>query len=128
MKKMLLCTLILLCTFALQAQDSAFLDRKPRAKKLWQVSLASLALANVIDVQSSWGKHELNGPLAGTDGTFGIRGAVIKSGFQGGLVSLEMLWTRRHPNRTLSRFLTVVNFGAAAVISGTAIHNYRVPR
>jgi len=127
MQKMLLFPLVL-CAFTLQAQDSAFLNRTPAAKKLWHVSLASLAVANVMDVQSSWGKHELNGPLASANGTFGARGALMKSGFQGGLMSLEMLLMRRHPNKTLCRFLTVVNFGAAAAVSGTAIHNYRVPR
>jgi hypothetical protein len=119
---------LVLCACTLQAQDSAFLNHTPAAKRLWHVSLASLAAANVMDVQSSWGKHELNSPLASANGTFGARGALMKSGFQGGLMGLEMLVLRRHPNRTLCRFLAVVNFGAAAVVAGTTVHNYGVPR
>ena len=119
MQKMLL-FLVILGTPALSAQNSA--------KKFWYVSLASLTAANVVDIQSSWGKPELNRALASSNGSFGARGALLKSGFHGGLMGLEALLMHRHPSQTLRRFLTVVNFGATAVVAGAAAHNYRIPQ
>ena len=94
----------------------------------WRVSVAALAAANVLDVQSSWGKHELNPTLAGPSGRFSGQSALIKLGLQGGLLGMEYLITRGHPNGKLYRVLTVVNFGAAATIGAVAGHNYTVPR
>ena len=37
------------------------------AQKLWRVSVAALAAANAMDVESSWHKHELNSTLAGAN-------------------------------------------------------------
>jgi len=96
-------------------------------KTLWQISLTSLAVSNAMDVQSSWGKHELNGTLAGPSGTFGSQGTLLKLGFQGGLVAMEYLLARRHPSARLYRVLSIVNFGASAAIAGAAAHNYSVP-
>jgi hypothetical protein len=97
-------------------------------KNLWRASIVTLATANVMDVQSSWGKHELNSTLSGPTGTFGRQGALIKLGFQGGLVGLEYLITRGHPTGKLYRKLAFINFGATALIGGVAAHNYTVPR
>jgi hypothetical protein len=127
MKKTLLFLLILFTT-GLQAQDLVAPNPSISQRKLWQVSLASLTVANVLDVQSSWGKHELNSTLAGANGTFGMRGASTKSAFLGGLMGLETLVMRRCPNKKLYRILTVVNFGATAMVAGTAMHNYTIPR
>src|SRR5580700_7200920 len=66
-------------------------------KTLWRVSLMSLAVTNALYVQSSWGKHELNSAMAGSSGTFGAQGALIKLGLQGGLVGAEYLLTRHPP-------------------------------
>jgi|SRR5450432_1376615 hypothetical protein len=127
MKKTLLFLLILFTT-ALQAQDLVAPNRPVFQRKLWQASLASLTVANVLDVQSSWGKHELNATLAGTDGTFGARGAATKSAMVAGLMGLETLVMRRCPSKKLYRLLTVVNFGAGALVAGTVVHNYTIPR
>ena len=105
-------------------------------KKLWQASLATLSVANILDVQSTLGKRELNSTLAGPSGTLGAQGILIKSALQGGLVGIEYLITRGHthelvgsPRRSrLYRGLAVVNFAAGAILAGTAIHNYTVPR
>jgi len=95
--------------------------------RLWRASVAALSVANALDVHSSWGKHELNSTLAGPSGNFGRDGALIKLGFQGGLLGLEYLVTRGHPSGKLYRALSFVNFGAAAAIGGVAAHNYTVP-
>jgi len=121
--------MLAICAGFLRAQEvTPLFDRPAPAPKLWRVSMASLAAANVLDVQSSWGKHELNSTLAGPGGNFGKQGALIKLGLQGGLMGFEYLITRGHPSRKLYRVLTVVNFGTAATISAVAVHNYTVPR
>ena len=100
----------------------------PAGRNLWRISLAALAVSNALDIQSSWGKHELNSTLASPSGNFGIQGALLKLGFQGGLMGVEYLLTRRHPASTRRyRTLALINFGAAAGIAGVVAHNYTVP-
>ncbi len=100
----------------------------PAGRNLWRTSVVALTAANVMDVHSSWGKHELNSTLAGSAGTFGRQSALIKLGFQGGLVGLEYLITRGHPTGKLYRKLAFINFGATAAISAVAAHNYTISR
>jgi len=105
-------------------------------KRLWQTSVVTLSIANVLDVQSSLGKRELNSTLAGSSGTLGARGILLKSSFQGGLLSFEYLMLRRHANgltqsesrSKLYRTLSIINFAASGVLGGIAAHNYTVPR
>ena len=118
------------CASVLSAQEVSLLDRPGAAPapKLWRASIAALTVANIMDVHSSWGKHELNSTLSGPSGNFGKEGVLLKLGFQGGLMGLEYLITRGHPTRKLYRALTIINFGASATIGATAFHNYTVPR
>jgi hypothetical protein len=122
MHKLLL--LVALTGCGLHAQDAA--GPKPGVT-FWRVSVTALAAAHAMDIHSSWGKHELNGMLANSNGNFGAQGALVKLGLQGGLIGLEYLITRGHPTRKMYRALGIVNFGAAAGIAGVAAHNYRVP-
>ena len=117
-----------ICAGVLSAQQLSLLDRPAPAPTLWRASVTALAVANVMDVHSSWGKHELNSTLSGPSGNFGKEGALIKLGLQGGLIGFEYLITRGHPSHKLYRALSVVNFGASATIGGVAVHNYTVPR
>jgi len=119
MQKLLLFFALTGCV--LQAQDKAGLT-------FWRASVTALAAANVMDVQSSWGKHELNPTLSNSSGNFGAQGALIKLGLQGSLVGIEYLITRRRPSARLYRALGFINFGAAAGIAGVAAHNYGVPQ
>lgn len=129
MRKLLL--LIGICG-ALQAQELRLLEKpvdKPTAyRNLWCASVTSLAVANALDVHSSWGKHELNSTLAGPNGNFGKQGALLKLGFQGGLLGIEYLITRGHPSGKVYRAFSIINFGAAGAIGAVAAHNYTVPR
>jgi hypothetical protein len=120
--------LLTLSIGVLSAQDSFLLERKTPGKKLWQWSLASLTAANAMDVQSSWGKHELNPALAGPGGTFGPSGALLKLGFQGGLLGVEYLITRGHTSPRVYRALSILNFGVSAGTIGVAARNYTIPR
>jgi hypothetical protein len=106
----------------LQAGDAA------PGRNLWRTSVAALAVANAVDIHSSWGKYELNQALAGPQHRFGGQGALIKLGLQGSLLGIEYLITRGHPGRKLYRTLSFFNFGAAAGIGSVAAHNYSVPR
>jgi hypothetical protein len=123
--------LLMLSLGALHAEDSSILapPRTPRPNQaLWKASLAAIAAANAMDVQSSWGKHELNPTLSGPTGNFGAQGALIKLGIQGGLLGAEYLITRGHPSQRLYRALSAINFGAAASTAAVAAHNYTIPR
>ncbi len=97
-------------------------------RNLWLTSVTALAVANALDVHSSWGKRELNQTLAGRSGNFGGQGALLKAAFQGGLVGFECLLMRHRPSSKLNKVLSIVNFGAAAVAGGVAAHNYTIPR
>jgi hypothetical protein len=77
---------------------------------LWRASVIALAAANVMDVQSSWGKRELNPALAGSRGEFGTKGALLKAGITGGVVALEYLFLRTSRHRKLTRALATINF------------------
>jgi len=117
-----------MCGGLVSAQDFRLVEKPVPYRNLWRASLTSLAVANALDVHSSWGKHELNSTLAGPQGNFGKEGALLKLGFQGGLMGVEYLITRGHPSGKLYRALSFINFGAAAAIGGVAAHNYTVPR
>ena len=120
---------LMLSAGALQAESPVILGvpAVPPGKTMWKASLASLAVANVMDVHSSWGKHELNPVLAGPNAQFGGKGALIKLGLQGSLMGLEYLITRGHPSKKVYRVLSVVNFGAAGATAAVAAHNYTIP-
>jgi hypothetical protein len=97
-------------------------------KNLWRASVAALAVANVMDVRTSWGKYELNPNLAGNNGKFGREGALIKLGIVSGMVVLESVVLRHKPSKRFYRGLALVNFGSASVTGATAIRNLGVPR
>ena len=105
-------------------------------KRLWQISVVTLSVANVLDVHSSLGKRELNATLAGPSRTLGARGIALKSGLRGGLLGIEYLLIRRQWNnspqdrrrRKLYRTLAIINFASSAVLTGVAAHNYTVAR
>ena len=101
---------------------------QPRGKTLWRFSIAALAVGNVMDAQSSWGKRELNQSLAGSNGSFGMHSALLKVGIVAGVCTVEYLVLRRHPSTSLYRKLSFVNFGDATVTGAMAIRNYGVPR
>jgi hypothetical protein len=126
MQKLLFALIVL--TWSAAAQNKALFE-EPRTpgKNLWKVSLASLAVANALDVHSSWGKHELNATLAsGNQTTFGAQGALIKMGLQGGLTGIEYLLTKGRTSGKVYRALSIVNFGATAGFGAVAVHNYGV--
>jgi hypothetical protein len=103
-------------------------SRYVAARRLWQISLAGVAAANVLDVHSSWSKHELNGALAGADGSFGARGAALKLSMQAGMLGVERLLLGHRPTGRGYRAAAIANFVVASVIGGVAARNYGIPR
>lgn len=108
--------------------------REPRpvaitaGKNLWRTSVAALAVSDVMDVRSSWGKRESNPVLSGGGSQFGCRGALIKIGIQGGVIAVEYLMLRHRPSKGVYRAFTVINFGGASLTGAAAIHNYQLPQ
>ena len=97
-------------------------------KNLWRTSLAALAVANVMDARTSWGKFELNPNLSGQNGKFGREGALIKLGIVSGTFVVEAVVLRHRASKRFYRGLALVNFGSASVTGATAIRNLGVPR
>ena len=97
-------------------------------KNLWRASVAALAVANVMDARTSWGKYELNPTLSGKNGTFGREGALIKLGIVSGMFVLETVVLRRQAFEEALPRTSLVNFGSASVTGATAIRNLGVPR
>jgi hypothetical protein len=131
MRKTLLLLMALcgsLCAQEFASPKPSLLSPEAPGKRLWTVSLASLAVANALDIHSSWGKRELNPTLAGHDGTFGSRGALIKMGIQGGIAGMQYLLTRGRPSGRFYKAMSIINFGASAGFAITAARNYSVPR
>jgi hypothetical protein len=93
-----------------------------RSYKAWKLSLAPMIAGFAVDAASSRGLRETNPVLAGSDGQFGAKGAMIKVGIAVALVSVEYLIVRKHPSA--GKFLWKLNIGAAAVSGVTAAHNY----
>ena len=120
--------LLCLIQFGVGAASAQLTIERPEGHKLWIASVSTLALANTLDIHSSWGKRELNPLLASSSGRFGQEGALIKLGLQGGLMGLEYLITRGHPSGKTYKILSIFNFGASASLTSIAFRNYTVPR
>jgi hypothetical protein len=117
--------LFLTSFLTLAAFGQQLADKQPVGKNLWRASMVTLAATNALDIQSSWGKREMNGTLAGSTGRFDGRSALLKLGVVGGVWTLEYLVLRRQP--ALYRKLAFVNFGDSSVTGALAIRNYGVP-
>jgi hypothetical protein len=94
------------------------------SKRLWIASMMASIAATSFDAATSWGKVEGNTLLASRNGTFGPKGLTVKIGLETALV-LPQLWLRKH--KELRSAFTLGNFGEAAVFSGAAVHNLRIP-
>jgi len=95
-------------------------------RKWYITSLAAWNVANTADVASSLGKWELNPLLSSGQGTFTASGAARKLAISGAVELVEYRLVHRRPSALKKAAL--VNFVAAAAISGVAIRNFRVPR
>lgn len=102
------------------------------AKKLWHVSLATLAASNFADAYTSYGKAEGNMLLANGNGTFGTRSALIKSGIAGGAIVGQYLLSRKarspRAQQRLYKIWAVENLAMSGWFSYQSLANSRFPR
>ena len=95
-----------------------------RDMKAWKISLVPLAASQVLDINSGWGRRELNPLLASSDGSFGMKGATIKIGLTAAMVGVEYVLIKKYPKT--ARIFSTVNWSGAAVTSSFAAHNYLI--
>jgi hypothetical protein len=93
--------------------------------KVWAASIAALLGGTTMDAASSWGKSETNPILRSANGTFGMRGLLIKGGLAGAVLAPEILMRN---NEEAKKKFAVVNFIAAGVFSAVVFHNLSVPK
>lgn len=93
-----------------------------RAREAWKLSLAPLIASQSLDAASSYGLRELNPLLAGPDGRFGARAAVLKIGVVGAVIASEMLLVRKFPRS--ARIFSTLNWTTGAITTGLAAHNF----
>jgi len=91
-------------------------------KGLWTASVASLLAASAADMQSSMGRLERNPVLANGQGRFNTQGVALKGLITGGVVGVQWLLLRKHPEAL--RHAAIANFGMAAVFGGAAYYNH----
>ena len=116
MKKVILLALLL-------AVPGFTQDRAPSkmGRILYRSGQVALILAHSLDVESSWGKHELNPILQSSDQTFGARGASIKLGVVAvGLIAGEF-FARKHPK--IEPYLGIADFAVAGVEGMVVVNN-----
>jgi hypothetical protein len=97
---------------------------KPQTSKLWVGSIFALTGGTTLDGISSWGKKEANPLLASANGTFGMRGALIKSGLAALILTPQLI----HKPKTDEdrKVMTTVNLAGGGVYMAVAMHNFRL--
>ena len=103
-----------------------------RSRNAWLISIPVFVLANILDAHSSWGKPEANGLLQGRQGRFDGRSVALKSAIAGAVIAGEYGLARSRPGGDGSGNAVYLgsacsNFVTSAILSVTAMRNYRVP-
>lgn len=94
------------------------------AKRFWKASIAAVAAGSAIDMQSSMGKHEVNGLLANGQGVFSMQGMGLKLAIAAAAVGTQQYLLHRHPAAAGYKTGALINFAVAGALSGVAVHNY----
>jgi hypothetical protein len=92
-------------------------------KHVWIASVAAMFAGTSMDAATSWGRHEGNGLLAQSNGTFGAKGVGIKVGVAAVSFVPELI-LRKH--KELRTPFIIGNFAEAGIFTGTAMHNLTV--
>jgi len=92
--------------------------------RTWRASVAVLGAAQAADIASSYGHvgTERN-PVFGQ--TFDGRDAALKIGIVAGVVTLQYIALRKHPDSRVARTFASINFTVAGLTAGAAVHNWR---
>jgi hypothetical protein len=112
------------CLLVAGSTQACFGQKKRGWKKVWAVSVAVLAVVNVLDARSSAGGLETNPLLRDGQGRFNTRrAATVKSAASGGIVLVQLLLMKRMPEQRLEKSAAIANFVAAAAVGATAYRN-----
>lgn len=93
-----------------------------KKQKIWRISAAVLGAITIADIQSSYGRREMNPLLQSQNGRFGSRGIALKSALVGGGLTAQWLMLRKHPDA--SGYAAAVNFAATAATGAVVIRNH----
>lgn len=95
---------------------------QPKTSKLWVTSMLAFAGGTTLDGISSWHQRESNPILSSANGTFEMRGVLIKAGLAAFVLVPQLI----HPPKDdkTRKIMEVINFADAAVYTGVAMHNY----
>lgn len=97
--------------------------RERRIRGIWLASIAAMTAGTAADAYSSWHKRESNSFLASSNGTFGVKGAVLKAGIASSVLVPQIVF-RRHKEWHLA--FAASNFLEAGIFSGATVHNLRL--
>lgn len=93
-----------------------------KLKKVWITSMLAFAGGTTLDGVSSWHQREENPLLSSANGTFAMRGVMIKAGLAA-IVLIPQLIHKPKDDKTRTIY-SVVNFADAAAYTAVALHNY----
>lgn len=117
----------LICLLLLGPLPKCHGESKPKWKKVFLTTIASLAAANVADAHSSAGRWETNPLLRDSSGRCDSRKAIlIKTGASGAFVLLELILLKKMPNRNLHKSFALTNIAASGIVGTVAVRNYRM--
>ncbi len=95
-------------------------------KKAYVASILCVSAGSTMDAVSSWSYPESNPWLRSGDGTFRLRGLMVKTGITAAVLGSEYLIMRKWPRTR--KVLTVVNFGWAVDETRITVRNYQARR
>ena len=95
-------------------------------KRIWKASIAAVVAGSAMDMQSSMGKHEINGLLANNQGIFSMQSIALKLAIAGAAVGTQQYFLHRHPSISAYKTGAFINMAIGGMFAGVAIHNYGV--
>ena len=93
-----------------------------KKQKLWKISVAVLGAVTIADVQSSYGRPEINPLLRSPNGSFSSRGISVKSLIVGGSLTAQYFMLKKNPEA--SGWAAGANFAAAAATGAVVARNH----
>lgn len=129
------CLLSLALSCALSAQDLRHItianvqDHTPVRHWAWIGSMGFLAAGQMMDWQSSLGKHEANALIGNRNGQFDAsRGLTLKLAIVGGAIGTQVLIHHLHHSHQSDAMFSVANVAMGSIGLMTAVHNYGVAK
>lgn len=93
-----------------------------KKKKLWRISGAVLGAVTIADMQSSYGRREMNPLLQSSTGRFGGQGVAIKGAIVGATLGTQWFLLKRNPQA--AGYAASTNFAIAAATGAVVVRNH----